>query len=264
MQMEDSRGGPDVGIGAPRDAAAPHDAPHPPCVVPNKCRWKAAEVDQMWKTAEVDQMRERVPLVMLQQAAKGAPAARDFKAALRKKADETGEAYEAGGAACLSVLTDERYFQGSFQNLLDIRAAGVTCPLLCKEFIVEAYQVFKARARCVALVPETLVPVCACRCWLPCLLDGVDVGKKVQPRRAAMVHTEEELARVLEVPGVENHLLGINNRDLGTFKVDLGLTEKLMSSPPGQQVRKVRLTEANVIPSWTARPEAQADVSTDK
>jgi len=58
------------------------------------------------------------------------------------------QAYEAGGAACLSVLTDEKYFQGSYQNLVDIRAAGVTCPLLCKEFVVEAYQVYKARARC--------------------------------------------------------------------------------------------------------------------
>jgi len=54
-------------------------------------------------------------------------------------------AYEAGGAACLSVLTDEKFFQGSFDNLSKIKAAGVTCPLLCKEFIVEAYQIFKAR-----------------------------------------------------------------------------------------------------------------------
>lgn len=46
----------------------------------------------------------------------------------------------------LSVLTDEKFFQGSFENLQLIRAAGVSCPLLCKEFIVEAYQVFKARA----------------------------------------------------------------------------------------------------------------------
>jgi indole-3-glycerol phosphate synthase len=54
-------------------------------------------------------------------------------------------AYEAGGAACLSVLTDEKFFQGSFDNLAKIKAAGVSCPLLCKEFIVEAYQIFKAR-----------------------------------------------------------------------------------------------------------------------
>ena len=55
-------------------------------------------------------------------------------------------AYAAGGAACLSVLTDEKFFQGSFDNLSRIRAAGVSCPLLCKEFVVEEYQIFKARA----------------------------------------------------------------------------------------------------------------------
>ncbi len=54
--------------------------------------------------------------------------------------------YEAGGAACLSVLTDEKFFQGAFENLKLIRDAGVACPLLCKEFIVEPYQLFKARA----------------------------------------------------------------------------------------------------------------------
>lgn len=54
--------------------------------------------------------------------------------------------YEAGGAACLSVLTDKRFFQGSFDFLQEIRASGVECPLLCKEFIVEAYQLYKARA----------------------------------------------------------------------------------------------------------------------
>lgn len=51
--------------------------------------------------------------------------------------------YEQGGAACLSVLTDARYFQGSFEFLSQIREAGVACPLLCKEFIVEAYQLYK-------------------------------------------------------------------------------------------------------------------------
>ena len=55
------------------------------------------------------------------------------------------KAYEAGGAACLSVLTDEKFFQGGFENLQYIREAGVTCPLLCKEFIVDAYQIYLRR-----------------------------------------------------------------------------------------------------------------------
>ena len=54
-------------------------------------------------------------------------------------AAQIAKAYEEGGAACLSVLTDRKYFQGSFEYLQDIRNAGVTCPLLCKEFIVEVW-----------------------------------------------------------------------------------------------------------------------------
>lgn len=59
---------------------------------------------------------------------------------------QIAKAYEEGGAACISVLTDSKYFQGDFSYLRDIRAAGVACPLLCKEFVVEAYQMFAARA----------------------------------------------------------------------------------------------------------------------
>ena len=59
---------------------------------------------------------------------------------------QIAKAYEEGGASCLSVLTDSKFFQGSFQYLQDIRTAGVSCPLLCKEFVIEAYQLFKARA----------------------------------------------------------------------------------------------------------------------
>jgi indole-3-glycerol phosphate synthase len=55
------------------------------------------------------------------------------------------QAYEKGGAACLSVLTDSKYFQGSFENLALIHAAGIQCPLLCKEFIIDAWQIYKAR-----------------------------------------------------------------------------------------------------------------------
>ncbi len=69
---------------------------------------------------------------------------------------QIAEAYEAGGAACLSVLTDSKYFQGSFEYLQQIRAAGVHCPLLCKEFIVHVSSAFWTQAvqpRNVAVVP---------------------------------------------------------------------------------------------------------------
>lgn len=73
--------------------------------------------------------------------------------------------YEAGGAACLSVLTDGRYFQGSFNFLREIREAGVGCPLLCKEFIVEAYQLYKARACALGIMA---CPCCDDACCVAC------------------------------------------------------------------------------------------------
>ncbi|GIL70530.1 hypothetical protein Vretimale_3661 [Volvox reticuliferus] len=218
-----------------------------------------------WKAREVEVMRDKQPLAMLQALAKKVDPPRDFRAAVLAKAKETGrpgliaevkkaspskgviqpdfdpvriaQAYERGGAACLSVLTDEKFFQGSFQNLTRIRAAGVKCPLLCKEFIVEAYQVFKARASgadaillIAAVLPNADLAYfmkAATNLGMTCLIE---------------VHTEGELARVLQLPGVENHMLGINNRDLGTFKVDLNTTKRIMDSEWGQQV-----TERGII-----------------
>lgn len=213
-----------------------------------------------YKAKEIERMRSKQPLGSLQSLAKAAQPARDFKGAVARRAQETGKpgliaevkkaspskgviqpdfdpvriakAYEQGGAACLSVLTDEKFFQGSFENLTLIRNAGVTCPLLCKEFIVEAYQVFKARAS----GADAILLIAAV---LPnqdlAYLMKVAVGLGMQC--LIEVHTEAELARVLQLPGVENHLLGINNRDLGTFKVDLALTRQIMDSKAGKEVK---------------------------
>lgn len=102
-----------------------------------------------------------------------APKARDFRGAILEKLEATGKpgliaevkkaspskgviqpnfdpveiasGYERGGAACLSVLTDRKFFQGSFENITAIRQAGIACPILCKEFIVDAYQIMKVR-----------------------------------------------------------------------------------------------------------------------
>nr|GFA99342.1 indole-3-glycerol phosphate synthase, chloroplastic-like [Tanacetum cinerariifolium] len=120
-------------------------------------------------------MKERYPLFSLKEVLNSAPPSRDFVGALKasylrtgvpgliaevKKASpsrgvlredfhpvEVAKAYEKGGAACLSVLTDSKYFQGSFENLEAIRNAGVKCPLLCKEFIVDAWQLYYGRAK---------------------------------------------------------------------------------------------------------------------
>jgi Indole-3-glycerol phosphate synthase len=126
------------------------------------------------KATEIERWRAKMPLGTLRGAALNAPKARDFRGAIVSKLEGTGvpgliaevkkaspsrgviqekfdpvaiaRGYEAGGSACLSVLTDAKYFQGGFENLKAIRAAGVQCPLLCKEFIVDAYQIMKARA----------------------------------------------------------------------------------------------------------------------
>jgi indole-3-glycerol phosphate synthase len=144
------------------------------------------------------------------------------------------KAYEAGGAACLSVLTDEKFFQGCFDNLRLIRAAGVTCPLLCKEFIVEPYQLFKARAfgADAVLLIAAVLPNSDLR-YLGTIAATLGMAVLVE------VHTQGELARVMALHGVFPFMLGINNRDLGTFKVDLLLTARLLATPPGQQALRL-------------------------
>eukprot|EP01026_Neomeris_dumetosa_P073512 TRINITY_DN75717_c0_g1_i2.p2 TRINITY_DN75717_c0_g1~~TRINITY_DN75717_c0_g1_i2.p2 ORF type:complete len:246 (+),score=37.02 TRINITY_DN75717_c0_g1_i2:219-956(+) len=192
-------------------------------------------------------------------AVRNAPPARDFKSAIIQKLQDTNrpgliaevkkaspsrgiiqpnfdpvaiaKGYEAGGAACLSVLTDQKYFKGSFDNLLEIRKAGVKCPLLCKEFIIDGYQLFLARAKgadavllIAAVLPNSDLQYftkAALQLGMQCLIE---------------VHTIGELNRVLKIEGIENHLLGINNRNLQTFKVDLNNTKQIMESETGQKV----------------------------
>eukprot|EP01025_Chloroclados_australasicus_P011826 TRINITY_DN1527_c1_g1_i1.p2 TRINITY_DN1527_c1_g1~~TRINITY_DN1527_c1_g1_i1.p2 ORF type:complete len:374 (-),score=50.05 TRINITY_DN1527_c1_g1_i1:142-1158(-) len=212
-----------------------------------------------YKSVEVEKWRNNLPAVMLRDLALKAEPARDFKGAILAKLEEYGkpgliaevkkaspsrgviqpnfdpvriaQGYEAGGAACLSVLTDARYFQGSFDNLKLIRGAGVKCPLLCKEFIVDAYQIMKARAS----GADAILLIAA-------VLPNSDLAYFTKAAKALgmvcliEVHSEGELARVLQVPGVEEQILGINNRDLGTFEVDLNLTKRIMDSPAGQEV----------------------------
>ncbi len=133
-------------------------------------------------------------------------------------------AYERGGAGALSVLTEEANFGGSLADLREARAASAL-PVLRKDFIVDAYQVYESAA---AGADAILLIVAA-----------VDVGLLVELHREAQgldldvlveVHDEEELETALEV--VDADVIGINNRDLGDFSVDVSRTFELLSEVP--------------------------------
>ena len=199
-----------------------------------------------YKLQEVVQRIKELPPATLQEQVSTAPATRNFLEALRqnphkpsliaevKKASPSkgiiradfdpiaiAQAYELGGASCLSVLTDEKFFQGSFENLLLIRPT-VKLPLLCKEFIVDLYQIYLARlyaADAVLLIATILSD--------REIVEFLQLTKHLNMTALIEVHTLAELDRVLALPGVE--LVGINNRNLQDFTVDLQTTQRLLN-----------------------------------
>nr|VDC94418.1 unnamed protein product [Brassica oleracea] len=212
-----------------------------------------------FKDQEVSRMKELNPLEALKKAVENAPPTRDFVGALRTAHQRTGfpgliaevkkaspsrgilkenfdpveiaQAYERGGAACLSVLTDQKYFKGGFENLEAIRSAGVKCPLLCKEFVVDPWQIYYARTKgadAVLLIAAILTDL-----EITYLLK---LSKKLGLAALVEVHDEREMGRVLGIEGIE--LVGINNRSLETFKVDISNTKKLLEGEHGRQIRE--------------------------
>ena len=203
------------------------------------------------KDREVNAARERVSLEKLRQQVAELPPCRDFVAALRaacrkpaviaevKKASPSkgvlredfdavaiAQAYAAGGASCLSVLTDRRFFQGGYDVLANVRLA-VELPLLCKDFILSPYQLYQARATgadAALLIAAILTDNDLA--YLLKVARGLGLAVLIE------VHDESELARVLALDTLtganERPLIGINNRDLSTFAVDLATTEALL------------------------------------
>ena len=215
--------------------AVPHEQEEPRNIL-EKIVWA--------KDREVDAARERVPLQKLKQQIADLPPTREFIAALRaasvkpaviaevKKASPSkgviredfdpvaiARAYAAGGASCLSVLTDKTFFQGGFEVLVEVRQA-VDLPLLCKEFILSPYQLFQARAAgadAVLLIAAILSDQDLQYLRKAAASLGLDV--------LVEVHDATELERVLRLGGFP--LIGINNRDLASFHTDLATTERL-------------------------------------
>ena len=194
-----------------------------------------------YKEIEVERMRDRLPLLHLRQQVQEMTPPKNFLEALRngktnpaliaevKKASPSkgvikanfdpvaiAKAYEKGGASCLSVLTDTKFFQGSFENLSLVRQE-VDLPLLCKEFIIYPYQIYLARAK----GADAVLLIAA-------VLEDKDLNYFVKITKALgmtpliEVHTLEELDRVLKVDSVK--LIGINNRNLEDFSVSLEST----------------------------------------
>ena len=210
------------------------------------------------KEVEVEQMRSKQPLLELQKQVKNAPPTRNFVQALResktqpaliaevKKASpskgviredfdpvDIARKYEQGGASCLSVLTDNKFFQGSFENLAAVRTT-VDLPLLCKEFVIYPYQMYLARihgADAVLLIAAILSD--------RDLQYFIKIAKTLQMTALIEVHTLEELDRVLTLDGVS--LIGINNRNLEDFSVDLQTTCQLL------ELRREQLLQQNIL-----------------
>jgi indole-3-glycerol phosphate synthase len=198
------------------------------------------------KVQELEQRRRERPLRALTTAPLFAPARRDFAAALiapgRRVVAEVKRAspslgrirddfdpvaiaagYTAAGAAAISVLTDERFFEGSLDYLSAIRGA-VDVPLLRKDFLFEPYQVYEARA---AGADAFLLIAAILRTEI--IRELVALGRELEMTALVEVHTHEQLARALAAGAT---VIGINNRDLDTFVTSLETGLDLLGQVP--------------------------------
>ncbi len=162
---------------------------------------------------------------------------------------EIAASYARGGAACLSVLTDERFFQGSASCLEQARAA-CALPVLRKDFMVDAYQVFEARAMgadCILLIAA-------------CLDDAQMADLEAQAHALGMdvlveVHDGAELDRALRL---KTPLVGINNRNLRSFEVSLDTTLDLLPRVPPD---RLLVTESGILARDDVRRMRDANVN---
>ena len=148
---------------------------------------------------------------------------------------DIAQSYAEHGAACLSVLTDQQFFQGSVDYLKQARAS-CSLPVLRKDFIIDAYQVYESRvmgADCILLIAACLDD--AQMKALEQLALSLDMAVLVE------VHDEAELARALKL---KTPLVGINNRNLKTFEVTLDTTLGLLAKVPAD---RILITESGIM-----------------
>ena len=183
-----------------------------------------SHVRRGFRTALADRGRDRIAVIA--ELKKASPSKGLIRAAFHP--EELARELEAAGAACLSVLTDEEFFQGSLENLQKASAA-VAIPCLRKDFIIDYFQLVEARANCadaVLLIVAALSQEDLKSLYWAAGMYGLDV--------LCEVHDSEELQRALDA-GCD--LIGVNTRDLRTFNVDLQTALDLASHFPANVVR---------------------------
>jgi indole-3-glycerol phosphate synthase len=196
-------------------------------------RAASADAPRGFARALVDRVQRQVPAVIAE-VKKASPS----KGVLREQFDPVAIArsYEAGGAACLSVLTDVDFFQGADEYLQQARAA-CGLPVIRKDFMVDPYQIVEARALgadCVLLIVAALEDAR--------MAELASVAKAVGLDVLVEVHDGYELDRALTI--LDTPLIGINNRDLHTFEVSLEATLELLPRIPRD---RVVVTESGIL-----------------
>lgn len=214
------------------------------------------------KQQEVDAARQRKSLEAMRADAESRVLTRDFVGALKRKIEagkpaviaeikkaspskgvlredfipaDIAQSYAEHGAACLSVLTDKEFFQGSVDYLKQARAS-CDLPVLRKDFMIDPYQVYEARvmgADCILLIAACLSDAQ--------MTDLESVAKSLDMAVLVEVHDEPELQRALKL---KTPLVGINNRNLRTFEVSLETTIGMIKDVPQD---RILVTESGIL-----------------